>query len=280
MKNFAIKLATFVASALATVAAFAQDCAHIVNAHVMSYLAHTGGVLFLTNLPTMEDFNRRRATDPNQSEIIRQRFYDSQLYPAAGVAQLSFFSLPIGQGITSAPGAVVGSAKTIQDTNLEMGNTLPSGKSFMIESIEFLFLPGTSAVANTFTMALPSNWNAVAAATLSNAMNDTYSFYNSGLVSLNILSKPYLTEMTQAFPPKVAFSISGAIATNSATTAEAAALYGKQSGRAYYLQPEISLQSAVNFSVAINYPAAVATPSTNNGRVICFLDGYFARAAQ
>ena len=43
-------------------------------------------------VPSAQDFNSRRVTNPSQSEIIRQRFYDYQLYATAGVSQLTFFS--------------------------------------------------------------------------------------------------------------------------------------------------------------------------------------------
>lgn len=71
-------------------------------------------------LPTAGDFNSRRVTNPSQSEIIRNRFYDYQLYPTAGNTQLTFFSSPVGQGLTSALGGTVGSGKTLWDTNLEL----------------------------------------------------------------------------------------------------------------------------------------------------------------
>ena len=92
----------------------------------------------MERLPTAADFNARRVTNPNQSEIVRQRFYDYQLYATAGTTQLTFFSAPVGQGVTTALGGTAGTAKTLWDTNLELPNTLPSGKAFMIESIEVL----------------------------------------------------------------------------------------------------------------------------------------------
>ena len=36
-------------------------------------------------VPTAADFNSRRVTNPSQSEVVRQRFYDYQLYATAGV---------------------------------------------------------------------------------------------------------------------------------------------------------------------------------------------------
>lgn len=245
------------------------------------YQVRTGAILCMDAVPTATDFENRRVTNASQSEIVRQRLYDFQLYPAAGVAQLTFFSSPAGQGITTALGAVVGTAKTLWDSNLELPNTLPSGKQFMVESIECLFLPGSVATANTYTPAALSLFAAVAIATLAGQVTDVSTFYQSGMLEFNILSKNYLREVPLlSFPPKAHLDVSAALANNSATTSEVAIPFAKASGRPYYLSPEITLQPAVNFEVAIKYPAAVAMPSGFNGRVGIYLDGYVMRASQ
>jgi hypothetical protein len=235
----------------------------------------------MERLPTAADFNARRVTNPGQSEIVRQRFYDYQLYPTAGVTQLSFFQQPIGQGITTALGGTVGTGKTMWDTNLELGGTLPSGKAFMIESIEVLFFPGSVNTANTYTPATPAQFAAVAAIGVQTQLNDVNTFYQSGMLELNILSKNYLRETPLiAFPPKTCFNLDGAISSNSATTAFNGAMNMRAAGRPYYIDPTIALQPAVNFEVLLRFPAAVATPSGFNARVGLILDGYFMRASQ
>lgn len=235
----------------------------------------------MERLPTAADFNARRVTNPGQSEIVRQRFYDYQLYPTAGVTQLAFFQQPIGQGITTALGGTVGSGKTLWDTNLELGGTLPSGKAFMIESIEVVFFPGSVATANTYTLQAPSTSTAVAAAAQMAQLSDVNSFYQSGMLELNILSKNYLRETPLiAFPPKTAFNLDAAFASNSATTFSINAMNMRAAGRPYYIDPTIALQPAVNFEVLLRFPAAVATPSGFNARVGVILDGYFMRASQ
>ena len=232
-------------------------------------------------MPTAADFNSRRVTNSSQSEIVRQRFYDYQLYPTAGNTQLSFFSAPIGQGLTSAVGGTAGSAKTIFDTNLELPSTLPSGKAFMIESIEVFFIPGSVATANTFTLIKPLEFAAAAAVTLAGQLADVNSFYMSGLLELNILSKNYLRETPLlTFPPKTALNLDVAASSNSATTGATIIQNGRAAGRPYYISPEIALQPAVNFEVLLRWPAAVATPSGFNARVGVILDGYFMRASQ
>lgn len=220
-------------------------------------------------------------TNRNQSEIVRQRLFDTLLYPGAGATQLTFFSQPVGQGITTALGATVGSPKTQWDTNLEIPNTLPSGKSYLIESIEVDLNPGSVSTANTFTLATLSFFAAVAAVTVPATANDVNVFYNSGLLELNILSKNYLREAPLSkFPPKSAIDYNGTIATNSATTSTIGAQRTIAGGRPYYVEPEITLQPAVNFEVLLRWPSVVALPSGFNARVQVAFDGVFMRASQ
>jgi len=151
----------------------------------------------------------------------------------------------------------------------------------MIESIEVLFFPGSVSTANTYTIASPALFNATASAAVSAQLADVNSFYQSGMLELNILSKNYLRETPMiAFPPKANFNLDAAYASNSATTSEVGAVNMRAAGRPYYLEPTIALQPAVNFEVVIRYPAAVATPSGFNARVGVILDGYFMRASQ
>lgn len=235
----------------------------------------------MERIPTAADFNSRRVTNPSQSEVVRQRLYDYQLYPTAGQTQFSFFQQPIGQGLTSAVGGTVGSGKTQWDTNMEIGGTLPSGKAFLIESIEVVFFPGSVSTANTYTVAKPLEFNATAAATTGAQLADVNSFYQSGMLELNILSKNYLRETPLiSFPPKTQFNLDAAVASNSATTAVNIVENMRAAGRPYYIDPTIALQPAVNFEVLIRFPAAVATPSGFNARIGIILDGYFMRASQ
>jgi hypothetical protein len=230
-------------------------------------------------MPTAADFNARRVTNPGQSEIIRQRLYDYQLLANSGSTQLSFFQQPVGSGLTTALGGTVGAVKTLWDTNMTLGGTLPSGQAFMIESIEVCFFPGSVTTSNTYTPIGMSVFNATAAATVAAAANDVNTFYQSGMLELNILSKNYLRETPLlSFPPKANYNLDAAVASNSATTAEVALLQARAAGRPYYIDPSISLQPAVNFEVVIKWPAAVAL--SFNSRVGVILDGYFMRASQ
>ncbi len=278
------KLHNVLAVALVLTAAFTRavlrPIGEAIDRAIWHGMARTGAAL--TAMPTASDFEQRRVTNPAQSEVIRQRFYDYQLYATAGAQQLSFFSQPVGQGITTALGGAVGTPKTQWDTNLEIPNTLPSGKAFMIESIEVLFNPGSVSTTNTYTPAAIWTFIAVPTAQLpAGAANDVNTFYQGGMLELNVLSKNYLRETPlMAFPPKAMLGVDGAVASNSATTSTVAHTVAKAVGRPYYLEPTIALQAAVNFEVLLKWPAAVQTPSGFNGRVGVILDGFFMRASQ
>lgn len=236
---------------------------------------------FPTYVPTAQDFERGRVTNPDQSEISRGRLYDFLLYPATGAQQLNFFALPIGQGVTTALGAAVGSVKSLFDTNIQVANMLPSGKAFLLDSIEVLFFAGSSASANTYTPAPHNFFAAVAAQTVMVELDDVDTFYQSGMLELNVLDKNYIRETPLGcFPPQTGISYSAAVATNSATTAQVGGQIAQGAGREYALGIPFTLLPQQNFSVTMTWPGLVALPSGFNGRVGVVLNGWFMRATQ
>jgi hypothetical protein len=225
--------------------------------------------------------NQFAVNRPGSSEVIRMPLYDYQLYPAPGAAQFTFFQQPIGQGLASSPGAPVPSAKTYADTNMESAGLLPRPKSQLIESIEVVFEPGSVATAGTYTPAVVASFNAVAAAALLDLINDVNTMRQSGWLELYIGSKVYLWQgPLGSFPPQTRLELDAAIASNSATTAEIAVATAKFGGKPFFLDPPITLESMQNFSVSVKFPAAVATPSTNNGRIGIVMDGVQFRNSQ
>lgn len=233
------------------------------------------------DMPTPQTFANYRVTNPNASEVVGQPLYDWQLYPQAGQQQFTFFSLPIGQGVTSTPGAVVGTAKTESDTNMVQGGSLPSGMEFLAESCEVYFQPGSVSTANTFTPVgfTTSATAALLAANISDA-NDMYQVYNEGTLKMKVLQKIQFTETPlRRFPPANWLEVDSSLATTNATTALAIST-ARPKGDLYQMKPPISLQSVVNFNVTIEYPAARALPSGFNGRIGVVLNGYTLRASQ
>lgn len=231
--------------------------------------------------PSVEDFASYGVVDTENTEVVRQRLWDYQLYPTAGSLVLAFFQQAIGSGITSTPGAAVGSSKFITDTNMQLQGQLPQGKAYWIETIEVAFWPGASSAANTYTTAAIAAATASAAATAALQLNDLEAIRQSGELQLNISSKNYLDETPLgAFPPKTFHKIDAAIAATLTAPASLSVVNGKWFGRPYIVEPGIVLQSGVNFDVTLKWPGAVATPSGFNGRLGVILDGYLLRARQ
>lgn len=231
-------------------------------------------------IPSLQQLNQYKVNRAG-AEGIRQSLFDHLLYPTAGLNQLNFFATPQGQGVATALGAAVGSTKTIADTNMDSAGMLPAGKSFLVTSIEVPFYAGLSNVANTFTPAVPAVFAAANAAAVAAQINDVATFYLSGSLKLFIGSKTYLEEAPlMRFPPKTQLALDCALATNSATAGEIAALSAKVSGRPYMVEPPIYLENNQNFVVQLNWPAVVATPSGFNARAGVILDGYLYRNSQ
>jgi hypothetical protein len=256
------------------------------HAWLFTYLQAAGLVAGVSpfnmgNVPTAEDFERGRVTNPDQSEISRGRLYDWLLYPAAGVQQLSFFSQPVGQGVTTALGAVVGSTKSLFDTNIQIANTLPSGKSFFLQSIEVFFYAGSSSAANTYAPAPHNFFNAAAAAAVMVELDDVDTFYQSGMLELNVLDKNYVRETPlNCFPQQVGISYSAAVTATVAAGTEVGGQIVQSAGRPYTIDVPFTLLPQQNFSVNLSWPGLVATPSTFNGRVGVILNGWYMRATQ
>jgi hypothetical protein len=242
------------------------------------------------NAPSIAYLRRFAVNKPGQPEVIRQRFYDHLIYGQAGTTQLNFFQTPVGQGVTSALGAVAGTAKTLADTNMKLAGQLPALLNFVIQSIEVTFEPGSVSTANTFTQVKPGIGAGIADAAAAQAIlekgNDADTFYKSGWLELNIGSKNYLTEAPiGAFPPKVQTVAMAALAEATGTTALAfgnalTVVKVNKAGRPYFVDPAISLMSNQNFVVSLNWPGVVAMPSGFNARIGVILDGFTYRAAQ
>jgi hypothetical protein len=248
---------------------------------IANFLALMFGQFKLSVIPTLADFKDYVVSKAGEPEVFWQPRYDWNLYPQAGINQILFFQQPVGSGVTSAIGAVVGSAKSIADTNMELQGQIPSPQGFQVESIEVLFFPGASAAANTFTPQVPNMFAVAAAASVGAQLADQITVHESGVLTFFILSKTYLTETPLGrLPPKTHFEAHGAIASNSATVGEAAIFNAFSTGQPYFLEVPISLTANGNFNVTVAYPAPVALPSGFNGRLGVYLNGFNFRNAQ
>ena len=210
-------------------------------------------------IPTLDDLQKYNVNRPGQIEGIRQSLYDFQTYAAAGQTSLTFFQVPIGQ-----------SGKTKADTNMDIAGSLAAPKRFFVESIEVLFFPGSAI--DTFA--------AVAAANAAQA-DDVYTVAKSGYLDFFIGSKSYLSEAPIGrFPSKTGLKLISSVASNSATTGEVKSEYATFGGMPYKLDPGILLVPTQNFNVTLNWPTAVALPSTVAGRIGIVLNGILYRNSQ
>lgn len=234
------------------------------------------------DFPSLEQFAAHIAAVQGKIEIIRQPLYDRMLYPTAGLQQIQFFTLPIGNGFSSEPLAAAG-AKTLADTNMTQNGQLPAPQAFWLEDIQVYVEAGDTATANLFSDIAPLQVLAVAAAAAGNAgIIDKYAILGSGYLTLTIGQKPYFTDGPMyTFPPKHRMRLDGAIGNADTTTHNSvlmAALYAD--GEPRRIVPGLGLATGFNFGVTVNYPVLVATPSGFNARMKVALGGWLFRAAQ
>ena len=96
----------------------------------------------IPGLPGYEEMVDRYSVTNEKWEVIRQSLYDSNIYPAAGTGQLTFFAVQKGQGV-----GFGGFAKTLSDTNMTLSGQIPTNQSFLVKTVAFIFQPVTPSVA-------------------------------------------------------------------------------------------------------------------------------------
>jgi hypothetical protein len=211
-------------------------------------------------------------------DIIWDPLYDSVAYPAAGIAQISFYSNPIGQGTSSAPGAGA-VVKSIYDTNLTIGNQLTSGNAFLMVGSENLFFPGVNnSTTPTVAFAVEPGRSNVPT-TVGIFVNDIYNVGNGGNKIMTVgTDRQYITDgPLNMFPPATRLAGFSAIA-GGTTTAGNEIDYAAWSGELYNIAP-IFIQSNQNWTMVVSFAALIPTPSGQIGRIVDRMRGFFIRQA-
>jgi hypothetical protein len=230
--------------------------------------------------PTLEQFAANVAGVLGKIEVIEQELYDRILYPLAGIASLTFFSVPAGSGFSSESQAAA-SAKTIADTNMTQNGQLPAPQAFWIDNIQVDFDPGSVATANLFTTVNPTAAPAAAAITAVSQIQDKNLVLSSGWLQLTIGQKPYYTNGPLSyFPPRAQKRVDvshGNADTTTHNMVSTALLWVY--GDVRTLDPGLGLATGVNFNVTTNWQAVQATVA-NNGRLKVMLGGWLFRQAQ
>lgn len=192
------------------------------------------------------------------SEAIAQPLYHYQDYGTGGAAQYTFFQVPLGTATNG-----------LEDTNMQNAGILPSPQKFLVQAIYVDFLSGLAT-------------SAFGAQSANTPINDVNFILRRGWLTFSIGQKDYFTMAPlMALPPRA--HIGGVAALSDATTA-GAALQGRISvgyseGDVFRLRPFL-IDSTVNFSVKINFAAAVAPPSATTGRIGVVMLGTFYRPLQ
>lgn len=214
------------------------------------------------------DLANHQVYQPGRDEIYAP-LYDSVVYPLAGTTQLNFFSTPIGQGTTSAPGAT--GTKTEADTNMRNAGMLTKGQAFFCTGIELVPIPGVNP-----------GFGATADASIGRFINDIYAVGKAGWLKMVVMDRTYILDgPLWNFPTTQRIVGLSAVATNMTTGAATAGEidYATWGGMPYQLVP-LYITENMGFSVQLNFPAAVATVSTQNMRLFCRLRGRFIRNVQ
>lgn len=203
-------------------------------------------------------------------DIIWAPLYDSTTYVGTtGHTNLTFFTNPIGQGVTSSPNAA--GPKTIADTNMTAAGQLTQGNDFYMVGQEVIFYPGVVPGQNE------------AFAGVGEFLNDTYTFSKAGVLTLAIGSnRSYIQDGPLGmFPPLTRLAVASALAggNGTGTLALAEVTYAAMGGAPYNITP-VYLTATLGFQETLSWPAAVPLPSGVNARLFCRLDGWLIRNAQ
>jgi hypothetical protein len=200
-------------------------------------------------------------------DIIWSPLYDSNSYiGTSGQTSLSFFTIPQGQGTTSAPGATGG--KTIQDTNMTAAGQLTKGNAFYMTGQEILFYPGVNPETAPGTQ-------------INNFINDNYVLSKNGVLLLTIGSnRQYIQDgPIGMFPPATRLAVASALSGWAVTNSLVETGYAVMSGEVYTIVP-LYIEATLGFQETLTWSAAQALPSATNARLFARLRGYLNRNAQ
>lgn len=219
---------------------------------------------------TQQDLQNHINALSGTQDVVYWPLFDSAAWAAAGQTLLSFFTSPIGQGVTTAPNGA--GSKTLADTNMYAAGQLTKGNEFFMTGQEFLFFPGVN----------PEVAGATSAPTVVNGfVNDTYLAGKSGVVTLQVGSnRVYIQDGPLVnFPPSVRLFVASAVGggatggTQSIINTE----YASWVGEPYDITP-IYIEATQGFQENIQWPGAITLSAT--ARIFSRMRGYLIRNAQ
>lgn len=204
---------------------------------------------------SQEQQAKYRTNFPGAKNQLRQPLYDILLYPAAGQLLFTFFALPIGQGTTSAFGGA--GAKTFADTNMEAAAQLPAGFTQFVEALAVDYYPnleiGTTGVR----------------ANVGFFLDDVWVVLRNGFLTFRIANKiVYRDAPLLKVPGEAGLGGFSALADGGAAAGDVLsnANYARSAGVVSQIIPQEIIPNQ-NFSVTIEFPALIPTPSAATGRL-------------
>lgn len=216
---------------------------------------------------TQGDLDQHRTALSTQ-DIIYAPIFDSAAYPSAGTTQIVFFTSPIGQGTTTAPGAT--GSKTLADTNMTAAGQLTKGNEFFMIGQELMLFPGESPEVNLG-----------AGATVNGFVNDTWVVGKSGFLTLQIGSnRNYIQDgPCMIFPPAARLAVASGIGGTSTAGTQSVLTtnYAAWTGEPYAITP-VYIEATQGFQESVLWPTAVTAQAT--ARLFSRLRGYLIRNAQ
>lgn len=186
---------------------------------------------------------------PGVLDVIAQPLYDSATLATGGQTQLTFFSLPIGQGTTNFGAG----AKTLRDTNMRLAGQIPAGYSFKL--LGFRWAWSNKIVAADAQLAV-----------------------DAAVFVFSVASKAFLEVPANTIPGGNGNFFSGS---NVAAATAAAITNGwptMQNGFAVGSKP-LTIDPSMNFSVTMIWPGGVQAITTATG-ITVYLDGILKRPVQ
>jgi len=196
-------------------------------------------------------------------EDIYQPFWDRVNYPAAGSANLSFFTIPKGQQATLIRAGVAANVtKTFRDSNLEQPGVVPS-KALSVRGFSLSFVPLQQAIAGAATPSIP---------------DDVQRLTYGGFLQLDLLDKPYLRL------PLILLPSTGVLRGLAATTATAVTMIsapGSGSGNprdSFWTGVPLTIDPYQTFTAQMQWDGTVALVQTFD--LYLFLHCYVRRPGQ
>jgi hypothetical protein len=188
-------------------------------------------------------------------DVIVEPRYDTVILPTAGAALLTFFAVPIGQGVGPFQVNAGVAPKTLADTNRERAGPLPGGYNFKLLGFRVMY-----------------GWNMTT--------NDLQIVLNAGVFTFTIGSKPFLRTPLRMIP-----SGNGPVSTAAGVNTSG---WQTLSNSYSIAKKPLDLLQTQNFQVTITFPGVPVACTTvgllhqaiGGLPITVFLDGFLYRPVQ